>query len=64
MENPDEAVDEMQQLNDVYLRFYDFLYNYSEFRQPEHGTDDDRAERDFLYRWVSLGQNHADSVAS
>lgn len=56
MEDPDNAVDEMQQLADVHERFYDFLYNYSEFRQPEQGADDDQAERDFLYRYVSLAR--------
>lgn len=57
MEDPDNAVDEMQQLTDVHDRFYDFLFQYSEFRQPHDGADDNHAERDFLYRYVAVASS-------
>ena len=51
MEDPDDAVNEMQQLLDVHDRFYDFLFQYSETRQD--GAEDGHDERAFLYRYVS-----------
>lgn len=52
MDDPENAVDEIQKLNDVFLRFYDFLYNYSELRQLEHGINDDR-DPVYVYRYAS-----------
>lgn len=50
MADPDNAVDEMQQLADVHLRFYDFLHNYCEFAQPADGADEDGGDRLYVYR--------------
>jgi hypothetical protein len=51
MEDPDTAVDELQQLHDVRERFYDFLWNYEvALAQADESPGSSQAETSFPYR--------------
>ena len=52
MEDPDTAVDEQQELQDVRERFHDFLWHYAEAtrHQADQTPDSNEAEVTYPYR--------------